>query len=267
MKHHGDFCYLTDIGKKRSVNEDCSMIINNAHGDTLMMVCDGMGGHQKGDVAARLTIDLLMDAFNKKERFVTVRGARKWLERTIRSINEAVYNREKDVSYVEHMGTTLVACLILTKSIVVANIGDSRAYVLRTKENEEVYDFEQVTSDDTIAEYLVNMGRIKKEDREHFTSRHILTNAIGLFPSVRLEIKVLPFTELKSSQDNKKDCYTISSILLCSDGLFSMLNKEEILSSLTMDEEIENKAESLITMANNNGGDDNIAIALWETSL
>lgn len=267
MKYYGDYCYLTDIGRKRLVNEDCSLILSNTHGETLMLVCDGMGGHKKGDVASRLTIDLFIEAFNKKAHFYTVRGARKWIEKTIRYINEKVYNQEKDVPYSEHMGTTLVACLLLAKHIIVANIGDSRAYVLRSFEDENKYDFQQVTSDDTIAEYLVNMGRIKKEDRSHFTSRHILTNAIGLFPSVRLEIKVIPFIEIKKNQTtNEKVKYGISSILLCSDGLFSMVNKDEILSSLLIDDEVENKAESLILMANNNGGDDNIAIALWEKS-
>ena len=163
------------------------------------------------------------------------------------------------------MGTTLVACLILGSSIIFVNVGDSRAYTLRSNASGAVYDFEQVTTDDTIADYLVNIGRISKEEREQYTSRHVLTNAIGLFPSVRLEMKVLPFKE-KKGKEKDKDEYAISHILLCSDGLFSMMNKEEMISSLLADEDIENKVETLLTIAKNNGGDDNIAIAFWEAT-
>ena len=266
MRMHGDFCYQTDIGNKRKVNEDCAMIVNNSRGDVLMVVCDGLGGHKKGDEASSLTASLLIKAFKKKEYFLTTNIAKNWLEKTIREINEEVYLKEKDKPYSEHMGTTLVACLILRNNLIFANIGDSRGYILRILDQDIVMDFEQVTTDDTIADYLVNIGRIKKEERENFTSRHVLTNAVGLFPSLRMEIKVLPLVEKKINTSKKKDKYLLSSILLCSDGLFSMLSKEEILHILSLNEDVENKVETLISMAKDNGGDDNIAIALWEAN-
>ena len=88
---------------------------------------------------------------------------------------------------------------------------------------------------------------------------------MGLFPSVRLEMKVLSFKEKKASK-KENDEYSISHILLCSDGLFSMVGKEEMISALLADEDTENKVETLITLAKNNGGDDNIAVALWEAT-
>ena len=96
MRMHGDFCYQTDIGNKRKVNEDCAMIVNNSRGDVLMVVCDGLGGHKKGDEASSLTASLLIKAFKKKEYFLTTNIAKNWLEKTIREINEEVYLKEKD---------------------------------------------------------------------------------------------------------------------------------------------------------------------------
>ena len=264
-RYHGDFCYLTDIGNKRLTNEDKALILSNSKGNVLMVVCDGIGGHRRGDVASSLAMRLLEKAFQKKERFLTLRGAKHWLEKTIRDINETIYNEEKDVPYNEHMGTTLVACLLLGSHIIFVNVGDSRAYTLRSNASGSVYDFEQVTTDDTIADYLVNIGRITKEEREQYTSRHVLTNAMGLFPSVRLEMKVLSFKEKKASK-KENDEYSISHILLCSDGLFSMVGKEEMISALLADEDTENKVETLITLAKNNGGDDNMAVGLWEAT-
>lgn len=264
MRMHGDFCYQTDIGNKRKINEDCAIILNNSHGDVLLAVCDGLGGHKRGDEASSLTISLLQNAFKKKEYFFSVKTAKKWLEKTIKAINEKVYLEEKDKVYSEHMGTTLVACLILKHHLIFVNIGDSRGYILRILDQDIVLDFEQATTDDTIADYLVNIGRIKKEERENFTSRHVLTNAVGLFPSLRMEIKVFPVVEKKPFFDKKKEKYVLNSVLLCSDGLFSMLNKDEILHVISSNEDVENKVETLISMARNNGGDDNIAVALWE---
>lgn len=260
MKHYGDFCYKTDIGQKRKVNEDHATIVTNAHGDVLLAVCDGMGGHQKGDVASQETILKLMNAFKKKSRFFSVNQAKKWLEKTIRSINEDIFNAEKDVPYPTHMATTLVVCLLLSSSLIFVNVGDSRAYTLRIRKEDDAVTLDQVTSDETIADYLVNIGRIQKEEREHYKSRHILTNAIGLFPSVRMDMKVLPFHANKGKEHH----FSIYSIFLCSDGLFSMVSREEILAVLTSNEEVEAKVDTLIAMANQNGGDDNIAIALWE---
>lgn len=266
MRLHGDYCYDTDIGNKRKVNEDCARIVNNSHGDVLLVVCDGMGGHKRGDEASALAIDLMFKAFKKKEGFLFASSARKWLEKTIRDVNEAVYNLESEKPFSEHMGTTLVAALITRNYLIFANVGDSRGYTLRLLDKDIVYDFEQITTDDTIADYLINTGRIKKEEREKYTSRHVLTNAIGLFPSVRMEIKMIPLIEKKVNVQKKKDSYYLNSVLLCSDGLFSMLSDDEILHILTLNEEVENKVEALISMAKNNGGDDNIAIALWEAS-
>ncbi len=266
MRVVGNFCYQTDIGNKRKVNEDCTMIRNNSRGDVLMVVCDGLGGHKRGDEAALLTCKLLMESFSKKEFFINTNTAKNWLEKTIKTINEKVYLQEKDIPYSEHMGTTLVACLILKKHLIFANIGDSRGYTLRLFDEGNIYDFEQVTSDDTIADYLVNIGRIKKEERERYTSRHILTNAVGLFMSLRIEIKVIPFVTNKTNALKKKDRYPLQSVLLCSDGLFSMLSKDEILQVLSLNEDVESKVETLIEMAKTNGGDDNIAVALWEAN-
>ena len=241
----GQFAYKTDIGRVRIINEDQAIILSNASGDVLMCVCDGMGGHAKGDYASKLAVDVLSEQFRKKSHFVTRFGARRFISKCIRQINTTIYNEAQQNIEYKDMGTTLVVALLYKDDIVVANVGDSRAYSVR-------YDhLKQLSEDQTYVEYLYRTGKISKEEIATSKDRHVLMNALGLYPSASYEIKVYP---------NIK-----TPILLCSDGLYNNATEAEIHAALSTNERIELKIDTLISIANANGGSDNIAIAYWES--
>ena len=241
----GQFAYKTDIGKVRITNEDQAIILNNAGGDVLMCVCDGMGGHAKGDYASKLAIDVISEEFRLKPQFKSSLSARLFISRALRRINTVIYNESrKNIEY-KGMGTTIVVALLYKDNIMVANVGDSRAYEVRYQA------LKPLTEDQTYVGYLSRVGKISEEDAKVSKERHILMNALGVFPSVSFDIKNYP---------NIK-----APILLCSDGLYNNATEAEIHAALSTNERIELKIDTLISIANSNGGSDNIAIAYWES--
>ncbi len=241
----GQFAYKTDIGRVRIINEDQTLILSNASGDVLMCVCDGMGGHAKGDYASKLAIDVLSEEFRKKSHFISKLSAKHFLSRCIKRINSTIYDEaQKNIEY-KDMGTTIVVALLYKDDIIITNVGDSRAYSVRYS------NLKQLSEDQTYVEYLYQTGKISKEEKLTSKDRHILMNALGLYPSVSFEIKTYP---------NIK-----APILLCSDGLYNNASEAEIHAALSTNERIELKVDTLISIANSNGGSDNIAVAYWES--
>lgn len=245
-KLEGRYAYKTDVGKVRLNNEDQAAIFSNADGDILLIVCDGMGGHNKGDYASRFAIELMEDAFNKKSHFKSTFMTKYWISKTVRDINSKIYDEGYHNPIYHDMGTTLVGALIVRDQIYIVNVGDSRAYEVK-------YDsLSQLTEDQTYVDYLYRAGKISKEEESSHPRRHVLLNALGIFPSVTIDIRVLP--------------YIGNPIFLCSDGLYNNVSEKEIFSTLKTDDRVEQKVDLLIRVANSNGGSDNIAIAYWETS-
>jgi protein phosphatase len=240
----GRFAYRIDIGRVRVSNEDQATVITNSEGDILMLVCDGMGGHNKGDFASRTAISVLSEAFKNKPKFIHPFFAKRWLSNQIRYANNEIYNAAYSNQAYKDMGTTLVAALIIEDRIIVANIGDSRAYAVRYNA------LERLTEDQTYVDYLYRTGKITKEEISTHPKRHVLMNALGIYPSLTMDIKSIPYVGF--------------SIMLCSDGLYNNISEQEIHAILTTEERPEQKVETLIKVANLNGGSDNIAVAYWE---
>lgn len=240
----GQFMSKTDIGRIRVTNEDQAFSLINSSGDVLLGVCDGMGGQNKGDYASRIAKDTIVEEFRNKSHFVNSFTLRMWLHSLIKKVNSRIYNEAYSNPEYKEMGTTLVLALFYKESIFVVNIGDSRAYSVRYN------DLKQLTEDQTYVEYLYKTGKITKEQIKTSEQRHILMNAVGTFPSV--SFKIVEFQNLKNP------------ILLCSDGLYNNATDVEIHSMLRTNERIDQKIESLIAVANSNGGSDNIAISYWE---
>lgn len=240
----GEFASKTDIGRVRVTNEDQAFSLINASGNVLLGVCDGMGGHNKGDYASRLAKETIVEEFRKKSGFITDFGTAVWLSRLIKKVNSRIYNEAYSNPDYKDMGTTIVLALLVNETIYVVNVGDSRAYVVRYN------NLKQLTEDQTYVEYLYRTGKITKEQIKSSEERHILMNAVGTFPSVSFEIKKF--------QNFKRP------IILCSDGLYNNATDAEIHSALSTNERIEQKIDSLIAIANSNGGSDNIAISYWE---
>lgn len=248
--YHGTYAYKTDIGRVRKTNEDRAIILMNSDNEVFLAVSDGTGGSEKGDVASKLTIDLLNASFKKKKKHRYLFSDKRWITRTCKSINKKIYSMAEKMKKAEKnsekigMGCTLVAVLISGERMMIANIGDSRAYMLKDGE------IKQLTTDQTYVEYLLKTGKITEEGAKTHPDRHVLTNALGVYNSLSLSITDMP--------------YHGESILLCSDGLYNNLDSKEIANILLTDERTDQKVVSLISIANHAGGSDNIGIALWE---
>lgn len=236
----------TDIGRVRLTNEDNVAVVANAYNQFLMMVCDGMGGSNKGDYASISTVNLLSESFSKKRKFLNEFTARYWLSRTIRKINTTLYDEaSRDINY-QGMATTLTCVMLVNKHLIIGQIGDSRCYLLSQGR------LKQVTEDQSYVGHLYRTGQIKKEEMATHPKRHVLLNALGYFPSISIDIKILPFLNEK--------------ILLCSDGLYNNVSESTMENILNNKDSVQQKASELISIANTNGGSDNIGIVIWESS-
>ena len=244
MRRKGKFCYRTDIGQVRLTNEDQALILANPQGDILMVVCDGMGGHNKGDLAAKMTLDIVAKAFRGKPGFINITTAKWWLYKTIKEANRQIYELAESDPANKEMGTTIVAALVKGNQVAIANIGDSRAYIVTND------GLKQLTEDQTYVDFLYRAGKITKEEEKNHPQKHVLLNALGITPSVSLDIDIYT--------------YENTPIMLCSDGLYNNVSDKEIFTVLKTSDSVNQKCDTLIDIANSNGGTDNIAVALWE---
>ncbi len=244
VRYRGTFAFQKDIGKVRVTNEDQCMVLTNASGEVFMIVCDGMGGQNKGDYASKMAVDSLADSFVNKPAipFFLIPS---WLSRIYRLANSIIFEEAESRPTYKDMGTTAVCVLITGKRCFVANCGDSRAYMLKQGE------LQRLTEDQTYVDYLYRAGKISEEAKKTRDDRHVLMNALGVYPSCSVDIRHCP--------------YAGETILVCSDGLYNNLAESEIRAALQTDERVDQKAEALIREANGNGGSDNIAVALWES--
>ena len=236
--------FKKDIGKIRISNDDECRIVLNSYKEVLMVLADGMGGQNKGDYASSTTVSFLCEEFLKKPKFITYIDAMIWITNKIKKINTLLYNtQDKDENY-RGMGTTLVVALLVGNKIVVINIGDSRCYLVNNKK------LVQITEDQTYVNYLYKSGIIEEKDIATNPNRHVLTNSLGCFPSVSFDKFIIN--------------YTGQSIFLCSDGLYNNVSIKDIEAILNTTDETHIKVDSLIELANYNGGSDNISCCLWE---
>ena len=241
---YGNFACKTDIGKVRMTNEDRAGAYTNAKGNILLIVCDGMGGQKKGEYAAQIALDIISESFLRKQKFLNSLSARNWLFSVVREANRKIYEEANKNAQYNNMGTTLSLVLIYKNTFFTVQVGDSRVYELRN------HQLEQLTDDQTYVNYLYKTGKIKKEEMATHPKRHVLINALGMFPSVEFDFSSHP--------------YMNSTLLVCSDGLYNNVSNQEILSVLRGKDATNQKANELITIANANGGSDNIAVAIWE---
>jgi len=240
----GNFCYKTDVGQVRMTNEDQAFAITNSKGRVLLIVCDGMGGQNRGDLASRLAMSIISEEFKKFPKISNKLNDRFWMRNAIRKANNEIFSESYKNPKYKGMGTTLTAIVINDKYLVVAQIGDSRAYTLKNGQ------LMQITEDQTYVDYLYRTGQITKEEILTHPKRHVLLNALGINPSVDVDIRVVD--------------YGHEPLLLCSDGLYNNVKVSDIEAIIKTDETAEQKCESLIKVANANGGSDNIAISYWE---
>ena len=233
--------YLTDAGKVRNHNEDSVIIVKNNEGSYLMAIADGMGGHSAGEVASSIAIGYLGKHFKETFMHLNKVNAVNWIRDAVEEINTLIFQHEKNHPESKGMGTTLVMAVLTKDYLLFGNVGDSSGFVLKDKK------LHKVTYDHTLVNLLVSAGELTKEEASVHPKKNVLMKALG----ASLEVDVDIF-----------DCdMEITEILLSSDGLTNMLDKEQIEKVLLSDGDVEDKVIKLIKKANNRGGTDNISVA------
>ena len=223
----------TDKGLVRTENEDDFCI----EGDLgFSAVADGMGGHASGEVASKMAIDIVRDYFKNEKEPLSNR-----MTSGIRLANRAIYDASRNQSQWNGMGTTIAAALLIGNRLSVAHVGDSRVYLVRGG------NLEQITDDHTIVSEQVQKGLMTREEADQSGMRHILTRALGIDPDVNVDVD-----ELTMSKGDR--------LVFCSDGLSELVSDDEILYAVMSSDTPEIACDQLVNMANQKGGHDNITV-------
>jgi len=237
---------LTDVGLNRSMNQDFIYSSTAPLGslDNLFIVADGMGGHNAGDFASRFVVENLVKFFSQEFPDKDVHGI---LKEGIRKVNRELYEAASRRAELHGTGSTLVLATIKGTVLYVANIGDSRLYLLRDE-------LTQVTKDHSYVEELVAMGKIKRGSRDYMEKKNIITRAVGTAKEVD--------TDLFAMKLRPGDV-----ILICSDGLSNMVDEFEMEYIIRSEDGLQKKTESLVEAANRGGGKDNISVVLIDPQM
>ncbi len=235
---------ISNIGLRRSTNQDYADYFINNQEQVLFVLCDGVGGNQAGDVASQLTTQYIGEAFKSLKQTLAIKDALNWMDQTINDANSYIYNISKTEAKLEGMSTTLVLALWINNELLIGHVGDSRAYVYSEGS------LQQMTEDHSLVNELIKSGEITPEEGEHHPIRNVVTQSIGGTSTVSFEVDRFKI------KDN-------ATLLLCSDGLTNMVPFNQ-LQSYFEDESISKQelGEILINAANDAGGVDNITVIL-----
>lgn len=235
------YCGKSDIGNLRVTNEDCFGQYVSEDGIAYFIIADGMGGHNAGEVASHMAVDLFLTASKKYKGEKSLKNVKNFARNTLKKINQEIYDNANINEQHHGMGTTSVLSIITENTITVANVGDSRAYYISDNEKR------QLTIDHSYIEFLIRNGVIDRDLAKEHPDRNVITRALGIAP----EIAVDTFEIMYKAGD---------LLIMCSDGLNSMVNDEEIFEIAGSFEAPEEICDSLISKAKQNGGNDNITI-------
>lgn len=233
----------TDIGKARKMNQDT--FCYGTFGDTgcYAVVCDGMGGHNAGNIASKLACDIIgkqiADGFREEMNANLVRNL---LMSSVAAANAEVYERSKMGEEYFGMGTTVIAAILRGSLLHIAHVGDSRAYIVNSGE------FAQITRDHSIVQELLEAGKISDEDARNHPQKNLITRAVGINEQIQVD-----YLETMLNRDDK--------VLICSDGLTNSCTEEEI-HRIVMDTPVADIPQKLIDRANEHGGMDNITVVI-----
>lgn len=233
---------MSDVGCVRELNEDCFCIHGfNGAEKGFCILADGMGGHNAGEVASQATVSFVSE---KMTALLEDGGAGQLPARLIEAIegaNEKVYRMSTESSVHSGMGTTTVAAFIDEGIAYIANVGDSRAYMA------DECGIRQLTCDHSVVDELVKSGTITAEEARMHPQRNIITRAVGTEESVKVDAF-------------EYECEEGETLILCSDGLSTMLEDKEIYDIVKEENNAENTVCRLIETAKERGGLDNITV-------
>lgn len=233
----------SSVGRRRSSNQDYADFFTNDFGQVLCVLCDGVGGHQAGDVASYKTTNFIGQAFLRHSSAFTKQSIEDWMLTIIRDANHYIYQMSLEETHLKGMGTTLVIATVIDQTLIMAHVGDSRLYVFGHDQ------LTRLTEDHSLVNELIRSGEITVDEGQHHPQRNVVTRSIGGTDNVLPDIKVLPVEG-------------IEMIMLCSDGLTNMVEEPELTKLFQNERYNEDFAEKLIQAANDAGGTDNITVVL-----
>lgn len=231
---------ITDTGSKRKNNQDSIFFSDEPVGSlpNLYIVADGMGGHRAGDKASRMAIDITVEFIKKS----TIENPIAILKRAMIYANNEIYKSANKDPDLVGMGTTMVAAVALEGKLYVANVGDSRLYVVNN-------DIRQITMDHSLVEEMIRSGELERKKGRNHPEKNIITKAMGSKDEV-----VPDFFEIDMELDDK--------YVLCSDGLSNMVEDDEIRDIVVDYRDIKDATRALVDRANYYGGSDNISVVI-----
>jgi len=235
---------LTDVGRRRESNEDDFLL---EPGRGVYAVADGMGGHAAGEIASRLAIETLQEVLQRNDTAaerMSVEDAAEWLRGAVVEANRRICDSIRLHEERRGMGTTVVALVHSGEDAVVGHVGDSRLYLLRGGE------LVRMTSDHSWVNEQVKLGLMDDDTAQRHPMRNIVTRALGSRPDVLVDL-----TSLRIQPGDV--------LLLCSDGLNTMLADEQIHALvLAHRHDPEAACRALVEQANRHGGDDNVTVVV-----
>lgn len=227
---------MTDTGVRREMNQDYFFASETAVGNlpNLFIVADGMGGHKAGEYASRYTIERVVAsvARNPKEEPVTI------INEAITKANDMLIVESKDDNAKNGMGTTIVVATIIGHKLFVANVGDSRLYIVADR-------IKQITRDHSLVEEMVRLGEMDERQARKHPDKNIITRAVGATDCIEVD-----FFEVDLDEQD--------TILMCTDGLTNMVDDAQIKEIISVGQTPQEQVTNLVKAANLNGGKDNI---------
>lgn len=232
---------LTDVGQRRTNNQDYANQYKNKAGKSMIFLADGMGGHRAGNIASEMAVTDLGAAWVATE-ISTINEVREWFAKNLEKENQQIHRIGQDEEH-KGMGTTLEAVAVIDDQVLFAHVGDSRIGLVRNGE------YHQLTSDHSLVNALLKAGQITEEEAAHHPQRNIITQSIGQKDELQPDFGMV----------------TVEAgdfIVINSDGLTNMISGDEIRDIVVSDLSVEEKAKTLVRFANNAGGLDNITVVL-----
>lgn len=239
---------ITDKGIVRKQNQDTYYsYCNDDSGFSLLVVCDGMGGAKAGNVASLIAAETFSKNFREAlDSDFSPNKADKYMASAIDDANSMIFSASMSNPDYRGMGTTLVAAAVFNDMACVANIGDSRAYLLSPK-----YGIKQITRDHSVVEDLVARGDITRAEALHHPNKNLITRAMGTVPEIRADFF---FPQIEDGD----------YLLLCSDGLSNIVSEQEFVYEILRSDTLEEAGERLLNLGFSRGAPDNITIVLFK---
>lgn len=235
----------TDVGNKRPNNEDEVGYLDKPN-FKVILVADGMGGHASGEIASKMAKEMILQLLDLYDGFKSNHDIKSSVKKVMKKTNKTIHELSSSNDIYYGMGTTVVMAIVTDFTTAIINCGDSRCYLYKDDE------LTQLTTDQTVVEYLYQIGAISKEEMKTSPKRHVLMNAMGIAPNIDYDIKFI---------DNN-----YQGLMVCSDGLTNMVDDKtlQLMWNQRKGVDASSICSSFVDQALVNGGIDNISVCILE---